>query len=110
MYKVVCPATRNDPVISTSESREIGFDPLHLDDTIPVNADPSPTNEPENEPENIPFPDWAKDDVKAYEELVGVPFCQMPELYIKASPLTGPVIETSVKSSKLDIDTPPPLP
>jgi hypothetical protein len=31
-------------------SLEIGFDPVHLEETIPVNCEPSPVNDPVNEP------------------------------------------------------------
>ena len=44
------PCTRKDPVISTSLSRDIGFEPVHLEETIPVNCEPSPLNEPVNDP------------------------------------------------------------
>lgn len=47
---MILPCTRNEPVISTSLCRDIGFDPVHFDETIPVNCEPSPRNEPVNEP------------------------------------------------------------
>lgn len=38
-------------MIVTSLWREIGFEPVHLEDIIPVNCEPSPKNDPENDPE-----------------------------------------------------------
>ena len=42
--------TLKDPVTSTSPNLEIGLEPVHLEDTIPVNCEPSPLNEPVKDP------------------------------------------------------------
>ena len=62
------PCTVNTCVFKSTEPSPVEPDIPNVA-AIPVNAEPSPWNEPLNDPLNIPFPDEAKEDDRAYDEL-----------------------------------------